>query len=973
MSMKYGLLFLTCLLSISALTAQKKQLDHVDVMRWRKIEQSRISNDGQWVAYVTTPNTEGDPELQLWRSATEKSTTFRRATDVRFSEDNKILVFRIKPPLDTLKAQRRRKVKDDDLPKDTLAIYTLATGHLEKIARIKNWSMPEKWAGWLAYQLEPEKPAPAKKDTTAKTAAPDSTKTAKPVEKKKSKKPKKEDKDNGYRLYMRNTDTGKQDTFAYIQQYALAKKGKRILLYSTGKGDTLTWTAHPDVLQNGIYRLDLEQSKVQTLFRGKGKFQQLSLDDSGAQAAFLADLDTTKARIRPWQLYYAATDTARLIRETNNVCHAFDSLSYREDKKRAPSAVRRPPSAVSENYKPVFSENGESLYFGVAPAPILPDTSLLPEEIVNVEVWTWTDNRIYTEQKNKLDAEKKRAYPAVWHIRQNRFSPLATTEIPELRFQDERNAALALGFNEEPYAKYITSEGTVHRDLYAVDVPTGTAKRIVTDLRCKPQLSPGGQYIAWWSDRDSAWFSWNARTGNTARLTNNHKVRFYKEDNDLPDYPDDYGMAGWFDGDASMLVYDRYDIWKIDPNGKLAPERLTEGRETRTVNRYIRLDPDEHSISPKAPLMLHQFNDSTKEEYYARLNLSTGIQHPLLGGDYALARQPQKAKHSEGWMFTRESFGQFPDLHYAGGRELRQISWVNPQQSEYRWGTIEPVQWTAASGLKMNGMLVKPEGFDPTRRYPMIVNFYEKQSDDINKHRAPDFGRSQINYVFYASRGYLVFIPDIVYRTGYPGECAYDAIVSGVTALMDKGFVDPKRIALQGHSWGGYQTAYLVTRTNLFACAEAGAPVANMTSAYGGIRWETGISRAFQYEHQQSRIGGTLWEYPLRYIENSPLFALDKVQTPLLILHNDKDGAVPWQQGIELFSGLRRLGKPAWMLNYNDEPHWPVKLQNRIDFQKRMQQFFDYYLMGGVEPRWMVRGVPPAEKGVLQGYEGSDE
>jgi len=265
--------------------------------------------------------------------------------------------------------------------------------------------------------------------------------------------------------------------------------------------------------------------------------------------------------------------------------------------------------------------------------------------------------------------------------------------------------------------------------------------------------------------------------------------------------------------------------------------------------------------------------------------------------------------------------------------------------------------------------LVKPTNFDATKQYPLVVNFYEKLSDELHRHRSPDFHRSQINWTVYASRGYVVFAPDIPYRTGYPGECAYDAIVSGVAQLIGKGFINPARTALQGHSWGGYQAAYIVTRTNLFRCAEAGAPVANMTSAYGGIRWETGLSRAFQYERQQSRIGGTLWEYPMRFLENSPLFSLDKVKTPLLILHNDKDGAVPWYQGIELYSGLRRLGKPAWLLNYNDEPHWPVKLQNRIDFQHRMQQFFDYYLLDAPLPRWMERGVPPVEKGIRQGLE----
>ena len=215
----------------------------------------------------------------------------------------------------------------------------------------------------------------------------------------------------------------------------------------------------------------------------------------------------------------------------------------------------------------------------------------------------------------------------------------------------------------------------------------------------------------------------------------------------------------------------------------------------------------------------------------------------------------------------------------------------------------------------------------------------------------------------------MVFNPDIPYRIGYPGESCLNSVVAGVTNLLNQGFIDADRVAVQGHSWGGYQAAYLITKTNMFRCAEAGAPVVNMISAYGGIRWETGILRQFQYEHTQSRIGGSIWEYPLRYMENSPIFDADKIQTPVLILSNDKDGAVPWYQGIEFYSAMRRLNKPAWLLNYNEEPHWPVKLQNRIDFQVRMQQFFDYYLKDAAKPRWMERGVPALEKGILQGYE----
>ena len=286
----------------------------------------------------------------------------------------------------------------------------------------------------------------------------------------------------------------------------------------------------------------------------------------------------------------------------------------------------------------------------------------------------------------------------------------------------------------------------------------------------------------------------------------------------------------------------------------------------------------------------------------------------------------------------------------------------------YFWGTGELVQWTSADNIPLNGLLYKPEGFDPKKKYPMIVYFYEKESDNLHSHVPPTPLRSTINRTTYVSSGYLVFVPDIVYKIGYPGQSAFNSIVPGVNHLVKQGFVDEKNVGIQGHSWGGYQAAYILTRTNIFKACEAGAIVANMTSAYGGVRWGTGISRMFQYEHTQSRIGATLWEKPNLYLENSPLFMADKITTPLLLLHNDSDDAVPWYQGIEMYMAMRRLGKPVWMLNYNGEPHWPVKRENRVDFQIRMKQFFDHHLQGAPMPEWMKVGVPAVAKGILTGY-----
>ena len=387
------------------------------------------------------------------------------------------------------------------------------------------------------------------------------------------------------------------------------------------------------------------------------------------------------------------------------------------------------------------------------------------------------------------------------------------------------------------------------------------------------------------------------------------------------------------------------------------------------------MDRDLNYIPKDAKLLLRVFNQKTKESGYSFLDLSTGSLENLLIGPYDYSRRPLKAKNADRFVFTKGNFELFPDLFYTDAtfENAKQISLANPQQKEYTWGTKELFEWTSADGQKLQGLLVKPENFDPNKKYPLIVNFYERSSNRLYQHQPPSAGRSTINYPFYASRGYVIFNPDIPYEVGYPGKSCYNSVVSGTEALIKEGFIDSENVGVQGHSWGGYQIAHLLTKTDMFKCAESGAPVVNMFSAYGGIRWGSGRSRMFQYEQTQSRIGGTIWEKPELYIENSPLFELEKTNTPVLILHNDEDTAVPWYQGIEYFVGLRRLGKKAWLLNYNGEPHWPVKLANRKDFNIRMQQYFDHYLKGAPMPDWMDKGISAVEKGKRQGLKISSD
>ena len=386
--------------------------------------------------------------------------------------------------------------------------------------------------------------------------------------------------------------------------------------------------------------------------------------------------------------------------------------------------------------------------------------------------------------------------------------------------------------------------------------------------------------------------------------------------------------------------------------------------------RLVKLDKEERDVSLNKRQILIGFNEKSKGYGYYRAQFSkAAVPSVLMAGNYML-KSPLKAKKSDAVLYTVETFQQYPDLHLSDLDFAKGIKLTNgvAQQEGFNWGTAELVHWISLDGRPLEGVVYKPADFDPAKKYPMIVNFYERNAETLYGYRMPEPHRSTIDYHYYTSNGYLVFNPDVRYKDGYPGESCYNSVMPGISALIAQGYVDEKAIGAQGHSWGGYQVAYLATRTNLFAAIESGAPVVNMFSAYGGIRWGTGLNRSFQYEHGQSRIGGTPWQKPLNYMENSPLFTMDKVQTPILIMHNDNDGHVPWYQGIEYFVALKRLQKPAWLLNYTGEVHWPMRMANRIDFQKRMFQFFDHYLRNQPMPDWMKEGVPAVERDFELGY-----
>jgi dipeptidyl aminopeptidase/acylaminoacyl peptidase len=359
---------------------------------------------------------------------------------------------------------------------------------------------------------------------------------------------------------------------------------------------------------------------------------------------------------------------------------------------------------------------------------------------------------------------------------------------------------------------------------------------------------------------------------------------------------------------------------------------------------------------------LSAVNEWTRDSGFYRTKFDGGAPQKVLMGPKNYGT-PTKARNADVYLLTASTFNEFPDIQICGPNfdNLKKVTNANPQRANILWGTSELIRFKSTDGAQLSASLFKPENFDPKKKYPMMVYIYELLSNGVNNFVNPAPGTS-INISYYVSNGYIVLEPDIIYNIGYPGPSAMKCVLPAIQAVVDKGFVDEKAIGIQGHSWGGYQIAYMVTQTHRFAAAEAGAPVSNMTSAYSGIRWGTGLPRQFQYEHTQSRIGANLWDATMLYIQNSPVFQANRVQTPLLILHNDGDDAVPWYQGIEYYLALRRLNKEVYMWVYNGEPHGLRKRVNMKDYTIRMQQFFDNKLKGAPMPEWMEKGIAYTDK-----------
>jgi dipeptidyl aminopeptidase/acylaminoacyl peptidase len=938
---------------VSFAYAQKKPLDHTVYDTWESIGAKQLSNNGTWAMYGVLQQ-EGDAQLYISNLKTNAKINVPRGMNAQFSNDSKFAAFSIRPFNKDLRQAKIKKKKPEEMPKDSLGIANLSTNAITKIARVKSFKFPEDGSGVMAYLAD-------KIDTTKKVASPAEKKDSdtdfladEPATKGKT--------EEGTDLVVKNLVLGTDRTFKFVTDYAFSKDGKQLVFSCSG-------TKKDKTAPQGVYLFNTEKGTLKTLIKGKGSFKNFAFDEESEHLAFVGEQSPEKQEIKNYNVYYNSLtlDTAQII------------VDY--DMPGIPTKW-----SVNGDGKVTFSKDGKKLFFGISPVKAPKDTTIVDFEVAKVDVWNYKDDYLQPMQLKNADRDSKKSYLSVIDVYSSdpKVIPLTDLALPDANLIAEGNSNAVLATTD--YGHRIESQwsGSTSKDYYLVDTKTGQRKKIISELNGYAMASPGGNYILYFDRKSGNWYTYGLATSKATALTERLNVKFVEEDNDVPDLPSAYGIATWTADDKAVILNDRYDLWSFSPDGKSEPKNITAGfgRANKITFRYERLSPenrfertgDNKFVKSNELVWLNGFNNSTKENGFYRTNVGTVKAPELVVMSKHKYSNLVKAEDADIYIYDKASYVESPNVYVTTDfKTENKLTNTNTQQQNFNWGTAELVKWTTPKGYQAEGILYKPENFDPNKKYPMIAYFYEKLTDGLYNYQAPAPTPSRLNISFFVSNGYLVFAPDISYENGHPGQSAVEYINSGVESLKKNNWVDAKKIGIQGQSWGGYQVAYLITQNDMYAAAWAGAPVVNMTSAYGGIRWETGMNRQFQYEKTQSRIGATLWEKPELYIENSPLFMFPKVNTPVVVMANDADGAVPWYQGIEMFTGLRRLGKPVWMLNYNGEAHNLVQRQNRKDIQIREQQFFDHYLKGAKAPAWMTSGIPATEKGKTWGFELTDD
>lgn len=934
------LLSLGILPAVQAETSTKP-LTLTDIMHFESLEKPVISDKGQVIAVESAPD-RGDSHVIVKNVLSQQSYQIAGGSDPLVNHDGRYVAVVVKPSLlmrETSDAKAKKKLKSDMVLLDT------QTGTQTRFERVKEFVFSDDGkhlAIWFEADEESKKDAEPK--TTEKLAEA-GTQSPANIDK-----PKVDKFDQGRRFTLLSLeDQTKRIDVEQVTDYVFDKASRRLAL------------AVNDITnkQHQLQLVDLNTHKKTVAFDSLSQqIGALALAKNGRWLAFTQGKDSELPYGRSYQL------------------SLVDLLS---------SKISTPPESPEwklNRYTSLsFSLDSERLFFGRVPEvsqqlslqKITEEKDLFDTNIVTgqrgLKVWHGDDPRIKPNEIKQYEDEQKRTYLAVLHLGSNNVVQLGDKTVPDVTISQHKRFMLAS--SDLPYRKMATWAG-FYQDYYLVDINTGSKVPFLTQQPsdAEPTLSGNGKYVAYYQQGNV--YLYDIAQDRRTNLTKSLKVSFADEDHDYPSSAPGYGFGPWLKNDAGFLVYDKYDVWQFNTESK-AGFALTAGKG-RTLKIQYRLEglvdnPDEPTeLAYNATVLLHGYSDKTKADGFYQATLGEAGVKTLMQGEYKLTVLG-RSKDGDTIVFSKERFDLFPDLYtasYSAPQNAVKQTDLDKQRQAFNWSQSELVHWTNGDGKPLDGVLIKPTNYQAGKRYPVLVYYYRFMTDRL--HAFPQMNiNHRPNFAWYINNGYAVFLPDIRFEIGYPGASSVQALTSGVQKLIEIGIADPDAIGLQGHSWSGYQTAFAITQTKMFKAAVAGAPVSNMTSAYSGIRHGTGIARQFQYETGQSRIGASLFAAPQKYIENSPVFYADRIQTPLMIMFGDKDDAVPWEQGVEMYLAMRRAGKDVVFLQYEDEPHHLKKYPNKLDYSIRMMQYFDHYLKGKPAPEWLSKGEAYVE------YKADDE
>ena len=931
---------------LAAQNAPKRPFDLEDVLAYRSMGQTVLSPNGEWLAYRMAP-LQGDADVIVRSTSGDKEIKLpvgEAAGTMAFSDDSAwMAISTAATRKDAQAAQRARRPVQSGV-----TIINLATGEKTAVPKIRRFAFSGEMGGWIAlHRYGPDAPAGG-----GPAAAPGGGGAAPPapnVDAPRDTRPK------GTDLILRDLKSGSEINIGNVAEFGFNKSGKYLALVIDAA----------DQAGNGIQVRDMTQGTVTSLDTDKAFYERLSWTREGDALAVLKGHDDRAWRDRLYAVVgfsgFAAGAPKKVF---------FD-----------PSKDTTFPAgmSISGNRSPQWTESRDAILFGIAdlrkadrpaggrgagadeaagdtpPPGAAPATSDDASERPNLVIWHYKDPRLQSQQQVQETRDRQFSYLSVYRVAENTFVRLADDHVRDVTPTEK--GRWALGYDDDPYELMGNLDGRTFRDVYAIDMRTGAKKLLKKQVRWASSASPDGSKWLFYENRH--YFVADMATGEARNITSTVPVSFVDTDDDHNVVDPPIASLGWASDSASVLLSDNWDVWKVPAGGGPAVNLTVNGRRDGIRYRQrVRLDPEERGADLSKPQYFSFMFEWTKKGGYGVVSPGQpGVK--VLVSDEAAFTRLQKAEKGDVWIYSRETPTQPADVFVAnasltGGRRITNLG---AEAEPFLWSSgAMLIDYKNDKGERLQGSLYLPANYQKGKQYPTVVYIYERLTQGHNQYGRPT--ANGFSRQFYTSNGYAVLQPDIKYYVNDPGMSAVWALVPAVKAAIATGVVDPRHVGLQGHSWGGYQTAFTVTQTDVFAAAVAGAPLTDMISMYGIIYKNSGGTNGAIFESSQGRFTGGPWEQWTAYTRNSPVANATKVHTPLMILANDMDGAVDFTQGVEYFNTLRRLGKPVVMLEYPGENHSLARPANQQDYTLRMREFFDHYLKGASAPDWLENGVP---------------